>query len=424
MLVSQSARLVTQPDRKSRTLSRTQLQTDLEHALVGEQFYLVYQPQVRASSGEVVGFEALIRWRHPSGERISPTRFVPLLEQSGQIDDVGLWVLETACRQAATWRANGLEGLCMSVNLSPEQFRRADVATLVTRTLGRAKLPAKNLSLEITEGLLMEDTDATRVTLQHLHGMGVSLAIDDFGTGYSSLGYLRRFPVNTLKIDHTFIPEITSNANVASIVRTILSLGRSLRLEVIAEGIETDEQFALLRDLGCDTIQGYFIGKPVTVDEFPTWLDTHEHWRAQVGLASGKYRSPSAGLASFTSGRTILLVEDDDDMRTHVAGLLASRGLGVVEAATLADAFDRMHEHRAQLSMIITDIELPDGIGLDLLQAREREKLPCGVIVMTGFGTMEHAITALRHGVADFLTKPFSSRDLDQALRRALRQTI
>lgn len=244
------------------------LQSDLRRALMREEFVLHYQPQIDLATGRIVGAEALLRWQRPGAGLVGPGDFLPLAEENGFIVPLNAWVLEEACRQAAHWRKTGLPPLRMAVNLSPIQFRKQDVATLVAEILERTGLEPNRLELELTETIVLNDTEATVATLRRLQALGVSLSIDDFGTGYSSLAYVKSFPVNRLKIDQCFVRNLLDDPSDAAIVRAIVNLGHSLGLKVIAEGVERPEQAEHLRAEGCDEVQGYYFGKPVPAGDF------------------------------------------------------------------------------------------------------------------------------------------------------------
>jgi diguanylate cyclase (GGDEF)-like protein len=237
------------------------LQADLRLALERDEFLLYYQPLVDAQSTETVAFEALIRWNR-NGEIIAPYIFIPMLERSGQIVEVGQWVLETAATQLKEWRDAGQPSVRMAVNLSARQFERDRLIPTVTRVLRDNDLPADALELEITESLLMRDTDRTSALLVELRNIGVRISIDDFGTGYSSLAYLQRFPVDTLKIDRSFVSAVSNSKDDAAITSAIIGLGTTLGLEIVAEGVEGPEQADFLRAAGCTTLQGYYYGRP------------------------------------------------------------------------------------------------------------------------------------------------------------------
>ena len=241
----------------------------LRQALERDEFFLVYQPQINSVTGEIVGVEALLRWNHPILGSVPPSQFIPLAEDTGLILPIGAWVLRTACRQAKQWINQGQPALRVAINLSAKQFRDPELVTLVRDTLRESGLPAHLLELELTEGMLIENLGCTLMTLRSLKSMGVTLAIDDFGTGYSSLSYLRHFPLDRLKIDKSFVQEISEQTgDAAVIIAAIIALAHSLKLCVIAEGVECREQLEFLRHYHCDELQGYYIARPLTPEAF------------------------------------------------------------------------------------------------------------------------------------------------------------
>jgi diguanylate cyclase (GGDEF)-like protein len=244
------------------TVERLSLENDLRRALERDELVLLYQPQMNCSTGEVVGFEALVRWQHAELGLVPPARFIPIAEENGLIVPIGEWVLREACRQNKAWIDAGGKPMVVSVNLSSRQFHQESMLKTVTDTLELTKLDAKYLSLEITESSLMHDPDDAVVTLCLLHNMGVAISIDDFGTGYSSLG------LDYLQIDRAFVKDITENREDAAIVQAILAMAHSLRLKVVAEGVETEKQLQFLRQIGCDEVQGYFLAKPLPASAF------------------------------------------------------------------------------------------------------------------------------------------------------------
>jgi diguanylate cyclase (GGDEF)-like protein/PAS domain S-box-containing protein len=251
-----------------KAMERLRLEGDLRNALERDEFELHYQPQVDLQSGEIVGVEALIRWRHPELGMISPARFIALAEETGLIVPIGAWVIRTACMQNKAWQANGIAHLRVSVNLSARQFAHNDLVESIAHALNEAQLEPQYLEIELTESLVMADVERAIGVLRELKALGVQLSIDDFGTGYSSLSYLKRFPIDVLKIDRSFVNDITTDPDDAAIVSTIVSLAHSLRLQVIAEGVETEAQLAYLRQHDCDQMQGYFFSPPVTALAF------------------------------------------------------------------------------------------------------------------------------------------------------------
>lgn len=262
---------------------RLSTEVRLRGALKAGQFRLVYQPVMAVNGVDVVAVEALLRWHDPQHGIVPPAEFIPVLEQSGLIADVGRWVLEEACRRAARWQHGSGPPPVLSVNVSPLQFAQADFVVSVQRALAHAGLPACQLQLEVTEGLLLDPTAQTLQKINELADAGIKLAIDDFGMGYSSLAYLRRFRLHTLKIDREFVRDATGGSREAAIVRAIVELGHALGLQVTAEGVETEAQHALLAALGCDTLQGFLFMRPME-------LATLEHL---LGL-SGPPRQRSA----------------------------------------------------------------------------------------------------------------------------------
>jgi diguanylate cyclase (GGDEF)-like protein len=247
---------------------KIELEGALRRALVQGEFELHYQPKCDVITGRIVAAEALIRWRHPSQGLIPPGKFIPLAEESGLIVPIGEWVLRAACQQARAWREDGMRPLRVAVNLSAQQFKQKMLFEIVSGALARANLEPRYLEVELTESAVMEDGEKSVQILRRLSEHGVRIAVDDFGTGYSSLSYLRRLPLDKLKIDRAFIREIATSREDAEIVRAIVTLAHSLRLKVVAEGVETDDQLRFLRSLGCDLYQGYLCSPPVKPDEF------------------------------------------------------------------------------------------------------------------------------------------------------------
>ena len=246
--------------------------TGLARALERNEFVLYYQPQIDLASGAVVGAEALIRWLHPERGMVSPAHFIPIAEDSGHIVPIGEWVMREACRQAVAWHQAGLPELVIAVNLSAVQFKRSNLEMSVTRALGDSGLKPGLLELELTESILMQDTESILGTVRRLKALGVKLSIDDFGTGYSSLSYLSRFAVDKLKIDQSFVRDMVDNPGNAAIVRAIIQMAKSLNLKTIAEGVEDENLLSPLRLHHCDEAQGYYFGRPMPADEFARYL--------------------------------------------------------------------------------------------------------------------------------------------------------
>jgi diguanylate cyclase (GGDEF)-like protein len=272
-------------DLHARVLDRLSLASDLRGALRREEFILHYQPIVEAASGRIAGAEALIRWRHPQRGWVSPAQFIPVAEQTGAIVEIGRWVLETACREAQSWHHDhpARLPLYVSVNLSPRQLRDPRLASDIQQVLAATGLPPDSLTLEITETAVMDNIDRTIDILRELKGLGIRLAIDDFGTGYSSLTYLRRLPIDVVKIDRSFVAGVAAASDEWALAQAIVRLIRTLKLETIAEGVETGAQVAHLRALGCDRLQGYYFAKPQPAETFRELLTAPSQAAAPSG---------------------------------------------------------------------------------------------------------------------------------------------
>ena len=268
--------------------ARLSLEADLRHALERNEFTLNYQPKANLQTGWVTGVEALIRWNRPGEGMVSPDRFITMLEDTGLILPVGAWVIQTACKEIASWEKRGLPPLNLAVNLSARQFRHQHLIELIRDTLLEQDLAPHRLELELTESQLMEDNDVSRALLSSLKSLGVKVAIDDFGTGHSSLSYLKRFSIDTLKIDRSFVREITTSEEDLAIAAAVVALGQSLNLKVVAEGVETLQQADCLRALGCDEIQGYLLSRPQPADKLVEWLRDYRTTRKLLSSRNGR----------------------------------------------------------------------------------------------------------------------------------------
>ncbi len=262
------------PEMNRQAVERQSLEGSLRHAVERGEFLLHYQPKINLFTGQITGAEALIRWQHPERGLVSPAQFVPIAEDCGLILPIGRWVLREACKQAREWQCAGLPFKRVSVNVSATEFRAKTFLEDVGTTLRESGLEARYLDLELTEGVLMQNAKSTASVLQELKSMGVHLAVDDFGTGYSSLSYLRQFPIDVLKIDQSFVRQISDDPNDSAIVRAIIDMGKNLKKRVIAEGIETQEQLALLQSWHCAEGQGYLFSRPVPAAPFARLLQT------------------------------------------------------------------------------------------------------------------------------------------------------
>jgi EAL domain-containing protein (putative c-di-GMP-specific phosphodiesterase class I) len=252
---------------------RLTMEQSLRRALERGELLLHYQPQIETVSGEVIGAEALVRWRHPERGLMPPGTFLPVAESSGLIVPIGEWVLRTACAEARKWHEKGFSGLTVSVNLSSRQFQQADLVSQVTNALADTGLEPDKLDLEITESNAMQNAEHSINTLWGLKKQGVRISMDDFGTGYSSLNYLKRFPIDRIKLDQSFVRDLPGDKDDAAIAMAVIAMGRSLELVVIAEGVETEEQLEFLKDRDCDQLQGFLFSRPLPPDAFATFLE-------------------------------------------------------------------------------------------------------------------------------------------------------
>ena len=260
------------PEMQTHSVRTLQLENALRYALERDEFSLHYQPQISMQDGRIIGAEALLRWQHPRLGMVSPAEFIPIAESSGQILQIGEWVLRTAAHQMKSWMDSGLEPMIIGVNLSAVQFRNPNLPELVTQILDSVKLPPQYLELELTEGVAMDDPLGAIAVMDSLHERGIRVSIDGFGTGYSSLSYLKRFRVYKLKIDQSFVRDITDDPEDKAIVSAIISLASSLGLQTIAEGVETEGQLAFLREQGCNEVQGYYFSKPLPAEKFEAFV--------------------------------------------------------------------------------------------------------------------------------------------------------
>jgi diguanylate cyclase (GGDEF)-like protein len=273
---------------------RLDMETDLRKAIERSELVLFYQPQMNLTSGLVTGVEALVRWQHPQRGLVSPLDFIPLAEDTGLIGPIGEWVLREACRQNRLWQSRGLPPLRMAVNVSGHQLTAPEFVDTVARALAETDHAPQRLEIEVTETTLMRNLEASAAVLSRLRGLGVRLSIDDFGTGYSSLGYLKHLPVQTVKIDRSFVAELPENAHDAAITNGVIDMGHNLGLEVVGEGVETAAQLRYLRERGCDMIQGYLLHAPTTPEGIETWIKNNRRPNvAGLGVIKGKPKASS-----------------------------------------------------------------------------------------------------------------------------------
>jgi EAL domain-containing protein (putative c-di-GMP-specific phosphodiesterase class I) len=280
---------------QSQSLERLTLETNLRRALERNEFSLHYQAKVDLKTGRINGVEALLRWYSPELGHVSPAKVIPIAEETGLIVTLGKWVLRTACTQNMAWQREGLPPVCMAVNLSARQFSDPFLLQDIGDVLRDTGMDPKLLELEITEGMVIQHPDKAIELLRAIKALGVRLAIDDFGTGYSSLGQLKHFPIDTLKVDRSFIRDIPNDSEDRAITEAIIAMGKTLSLTVVAEGVETAEQERFLREHACDEMQGYYFSKPVVASQFADLM------RRQVGEAAGPTAPAPAPLVQPTT---------------------------------------------------------------------------------------------------------------------------
>jgi predicted signal transduction protein with EAL and GGDEF domain len=260
---------------KSHTVEKLALESHLRHAVERSEFEVFYQAKVSIQTGEIRGVEALLRWHNPTLGHVSPAQFIPLTEETGMIITIGRWVIRQACEQIRNWNGQALPPVCISVNLSPRQFSDPELVPFIKRTLVETGIEPARLELEITESMVMHNAERSLKKLNEIKALGIRIAIDDFGTGYSSLSQLKRFPVDTLKVDRSFIRELETEEEDRAITQAIITMGKTLGLTIVAEGVETAEQQSFLSKHACDEIQGYYFSKPIPCAEFERLLRTH-----------------------------------------------------------------------------------------------------------------------------------------------------
>lgn len=393
------------PALNATTLARLELDTALRRALERDEFILYYQPKVELQHGQVIGAEALIRWRHPLLGMVSPGDFIPLAEETGLIGAIGEWVLDHAVAQIKTWQSEGLPNICLAVNLSARQFQQENLAKVVAQALRLHDVDAQYLELEVTESAVMQDPEKTVASLRELKRIGVRLALDDFGTGYSSLNYLKRFPIDTLKIDQSFVRDITTDPDDAAIALTIISLAHSLRRRVVAEGVETEAQLSILRRHRCDEMQGFYFSRPLPADAFASLMR--------------EGRSLSLGTpAEAGESRTLLLLDDEPHILSALTRLLRRDGYRILTATSAAEALELLALNEAQV--IVSDQRMPEMSGTEFF-GRVKEMYPNTIrIVLSGYTELRSITDAINHGaIYKFLTKPWEDDLLRENIREA-----
>jgi diguanylate cyclase (GGDEF)-like protein/PAS domain S-box-containing protein len=391
----------------SEMLARLDLETALRRAVANDEFVLHYQPKAHLGSGRLAGFEALLRWQRPGHGLVSPADFIPVLEETGLIVTVGGWVIDTVCEQIGRWIRSSIGPFQVSVNVSARQLIDGALEADVTTALETSRIPAELLELELTETALMANTGRTIATLKKLKALGVQISVDDFGTGYSSLAYLRRFPIDKLKIDIVFIRDITTSVDDAAIARTIIRMAHSLNLDVIAEGVETAGQLAYLRRHHCDQIQGYYFSRPRPAAELDALLVEAKGLQLPEVIDSGAHQ-------------TLLLVDDDEEILGLLQGLLRQDGYRILTAGSGPEALDLLALH--EVHVVVCDQRMPGMSGSELLDRVKALHPDTLRIILSGYADLESIIDAINRGaIYRFYKKPWNGESLRESIRSAFR---
>ncbi|WUR15081.1 EAL domain-containing protein [[Empedobacter] haloabium] len=392
----------------AQSLARLDLENALRRAIDNGEFVLYFQPKVHLSTGRISGAEALIRWNRPGHGMVSPALFIPLLEETGLIVRVGAWVIHEACRKIAQWKASGAGAVQLSVNVSGIQFFVGGLQEEVLKALREHDIPPELLELELTESSLMSNAEETITVLQTLKELGIKISIDDFGTGYSSLAYLKRFPIDKLKIDIAFVREVTSNPDDAAIVLAIINMAHSMKLKVIAEGVEKDAQLAYLRRHDCDEMQGYYFSRPVPADDF------------EAMLREGRYLQTPADEAQDREQPTLLIVDDDAFMLDVLSDFLAQDGYRILTAQTAAEGFDILARYRVQV--ILCDQCMPKMSGTEFMERVKNLAPDTFRIMLSAYADLTPIMAAINRGAIDrFYTKPWKGAVLRENIREGFR---
>ena len=379
----------------------------LRQALENDELAVHYQPQLDLISGRITGVEALLRWQSPELGMIPPSRFIPLAEETGLIIAIGEWVLRTAARQNRKWQDAGFPPLTMAVNLSPRQFWYPGINRTITEVLHDSGLEPHHLEIEITESMVMRDVENAIAMMKELKRLGVQISMDDFGTGYSSLSHLKRFPFDKLKMDISFVREMTFDPGSAAIAKTIIAMAHNLNLRVIAEGVETEGQLSSLRAHGCDEMQGFYFSRPLPPEEIEQMLREKR-----------RLTFPREG--STHPERTLLLVDDETRVITTMERILNDEGYQILSTTRASQGFELLATNR--VGVVLCDIRMPGMSGIEFFN-RVRQLHPKTIrIAMSGEADMAMVADAINKGsIYKFLTKPIDNKMLRHILKRAFR---
>lgn len=391
-----------------RIASRMAMERCLRQAVDNQELSVHFQPKMDLRTGRMVGFEALLRWKNATLGEVSPGIFIPLAEETGLIIPIGEWVLKTACQDNKRWQETALPHLPVAINLSPRQFWDPGLVRTISLALSDSGLEAKYLELEITESMVMRDVENALTMLRELKKLGVQLAIDDFGTGYSNLSHLQRFPFDKLKMDSSFVREITHNPGCAAIAKTIIALGHNLNLRVIAEGIETEGQLSFLRLRGCDEMQGFYFSRPLSAQDFEKLLKEGRRLH---------FPEQSEGFLK----RTLLLVDDEPKIISSMERVLREEGYKILSTTNAVEGFELLATN--PVGVVLSDLRMPGMDGIEFLSRISRLHPETVRIAMSGYADMDMVTEAINRGaIYKFITKPFANEVLRQSIAKAFEQ--
>jgi EAL domain-containing protein (putative c-di-GMP-specific phosphodiesterase class I)/CheY-like chemotaxis protein len=388
---------------------------ELRDAIEAGDLVLHYQPKISLADGRADGAEALVRWDHPTRGLLAPGHFVPLAEESGLVHPLGAWALVEACGEARRWRERFPNPpLTVSVNVSARQFR-ADVAGAVARALDATGLEPALLCLELTETTVMEDAEAAAGTLRALKELGVGISVDDFGTGYSSLAYLRRFPLDELKVDMSFVEGLGRDPEATAIVAAIIAMAQALGLRVVAEGVENAIQLVELRRLGCDAAQGFLFTRPLAAVDFDAAL-------SETVVGAERLPWPTGNTVARVLSNAVVIADDAPDVLQLARLSLATAGFTVHTASSGREALRLVQGVRP--ACVVLDVMMPDMTGFEVCHAlRDDERTrDCTIVMLTSQAAAADKVEAFQRGADDYIVKPFSPRDLVGRVHAAMRR--
>jgi EAL domain-containing protein (putative c-di-GMP-specific phosphodiesterase class I)/CheY-like chemotaxis protein len=382
------------------------MEAKLRHALEKDEFRLFYQPKVDLETGKIHSVEALLRWNDPDEGMISPAEFIPVLEETGLIVPVGEWIISQACKDISSWSREHNIDTGVAINISPLQLRDPGFCETLKRLISENNVSPSRIECEMTESTLLNNTKENINKLNQLKELGVKIAIDDFGTGYSSLSYLVTLPIDTLKIDQSFVRDMTTQSGSAAIVKTVINLAHNLGLEVVAEGVENKSHVGFLQQHGCDIVQGYYISKPVPSNELIKFLKS--------------YSSEINQVFKHDSDRVVLFVDDDPTLISLLQRVFKDEGYLVLTSNDAAGAFELLATH--DVGVIVSDQRMPHMSGTEFLH-RVKDIYPHTMrIILSGYSEMSDVVDAVNQGsIYKFITKPWRAEQLKNVIREAFK---